>query len=387
MQLFNKMTGCITDGQFAFPPEWYPHEATMLGFPSLVSVPPPYYGPSCEEIVDLATGIAHFEPVRLYARPEDVPLAQKYVHDRVPLGFQSRISVIPVPINHCWVRDTGPVYVHDASGKHGTQRFAISFDFNEWGNKRPWDESNGNDYGLKWPQPSPAELNENMFFARRVIESDVTPSPVRRVVPKIKAEGGAFVVDGEGTLIISESCMIDEPRNPGMSKADIEAELKRLLGVQKIIWCPGRKNLDITDAHLDAEVRFVRPGVVLWSRHHPDSPQEWLDVSHEVLAILKRETDAKGRKLKIIPVDEVNGDEVPKNKDEEFVCSYINFYFCNGGVVIPKFGIEPADSRARDVIQAAMPEREVRQIPMHAIPITGGVIHCITQQVPALKQD
>ena len=377
----------ITDGRFFFPPEWYPHEATILGFPSVVSVPVHYYEASCREIVDLATGIAHFEPVRLYTRPEDNPLAEKYVHDRVPVYLQPRVSIIPIAINHCWVRDTGPVYVHDATGKYGKQRFAISFEFNEWGNKRPWDESNGNDYGLRWPQPSPIDMQENTEFARRVIESDVSPSPVRRVVSKIKAEGGAFVVDGDGTLIVSESCMIDEPRNPGMTKADIEEELRRVLGVEKIIWCPGRKNMDITDAHLDAEVRFIRPGVVLWSRHHPESDQGWMDISHEVLNILKKETDAKGRKLRIIPIDEVNGDLVPHAPNEEVVGSYINFYFCNGGVVIPKYGVEPADSRALADIQAAMPDREVRQVYLNAIPITGGVIHCTTQQVPALKQD
>ena len=378
----------IIDGRFIFPAESDPHEATILGFPSLVSVPPPYYEPSCAEITSLAAAIAHFEPVRLYTRPEDIPLAEKYVAEIVPPNLKERVTIIPIAINHCWVRDTGPVYVHDATGRYPGERFAISFDFNEWGEKKPWDVSNGNDYGLNWPTPSAAQLEENTLFARREIEGDVEPKPVRRVVPRIKAEGGAFVVDGDGTLIVSESCMIDEPRNPGMSKADIEEELKRLLGVEKIIWCPGRKNMDITDAHLDAEVRFIRPGVVLWSRHHPDSDQEWLDVSHEVLTALKNETDAKGRKLKIIPVDEVNGDEVPKNDDyEEVVCSYINFYFCNGGVVIPKFGVEPYDSKAKEVIQAAMPDREVRQVYMHAIPITGGVIHCTTQQVPAVKKD
>ncbi|KAG2421257.1 hypothetical protein HFD88_000873 [Aspergillus terreus] len=375
----------LEGGRFVFPPEWHPHIATILGFPSKSSPSELLHTDLCNEIVDLAAAISEFEPVRLHARPEDVPAAQALVNRKVT--DPQRVTIVPIAINHCWVRDTGPVYVHDATGElDPNQRLAISFEFNEWGNKNGWTGmEERDDYIYGSPAMTEDELRENTAFARNVIAADVLPSPVRQVVPRIRAEGGAFVVDGDGTLIISESCMVCNERNPGQSRDEIEAELCRLLGVKKVLWCPGRKWLDITDGHLDAEVRFVRPGVVLWSRHHPEAPEEWLPLSHEVLDVLKRETDARGRKLEIHAIDEPHPKLLPIADDDEFVASYLNFYFCNGGLVMPKFGVEEYDRRAKETIQALMPDRVVRQVRLRAIPLSGGVIHCVTQQVPDLK--
>jgi agmatine deiminase len=376
----------LETGRFVFPAEWHPHIATILGFPSKASTCDTLYEATCNEIIDLAAVISEFEPVRLHARQEDIPAAQALIEKKVP--DPSQVSIVPVPINHCWVRDTGPVYVHDATGQlDPKQRLAINFEFNEWGNKNGWTGADGGD-DVQYSTPSMAEaiLEENRNFARHVIAADVSPSPVRPVKSRICSEGGGFVVDGEGTLIVSESYMLCEERNPGQSRDQIEGELKRLLGVEKVIWCPGRKGLDITDAHLDGEVRFVRPGVVVWSRHHPEGPEGWLSMSNEILEILKRETDAKGRPLEIHVVDEPGIKDIPGvNDDDEFVAGYVNFYFCNGGLIIPKFGAGEYDRRAFETLQALVPDRKVRQVHLNAIPLTGGVIHCVTQQVPAPK--
>ncbi|KAL4895743.1 amidase signature domain-containing protein [Aspergillus ambiguus] len=149
-----------------------------------------------------------------------------------------------------------------------------------------------------------AQLQENTDFAKRVIESDASPSPVTRVEPKICLEGGALVVDGEGTLLATESSIINDNRNPDLSQDEIEAELRRLLGVEKIIWFPGNKGLDVTDVHVDAEVNFIRPGVVVLSRPHPSAPKAWWKVHDEIKAILDQSTDAKGRRFEIHIVDE-----------------------------------------------------------------------------------
>ncbi|KAF9883914.1 hypothetical protein FE257_002657 [Aspergillus nanangensis] len=375
----------LDGGRYTFPPEWHPHLATILGFPSKASVSELLYDLLCNEIIDLAAAISEFEPVRLHARPEDIVAAQALIDSKVP--NPKRVTLVPVPINHCWVRDTGPVYVHDATGdldpKH---RLAISFEFNDWGNKNGWNGTEPLDgYIYNCPAMSEEQIRENTDFARNVIAADSLSSPVRQIVARIRAEGGAFVVDGEGTLIISESCMVCEERNPGQSRDQIEAELCRLLGVGKVLWCPGRKRLDITDAHLDAEVRFVRPGVVLWSKHHPEAPEEWLPLSQEILDVLQQETDAKGRKLEIHTVAEPPPSLLPMTDDDEFVASYVNFYFCNGGLIMPKFGADEYDRKALETIQALMPDRQVRQVLLRAIPLSGGVIHCVTQQVPDLK--
>jgi agmatine deiminase len=112
-------------------------------------------------------------------------------------------------------------------------------------------------------------LQENTEFARWVIEHDCIPSSVTRIDAPIRAEGGALVTDGEGTMLITESSIDCDKRNPGMSKAEIEAELKRLLGIEKVIWFPGRRNVDITDVHIDAKARFVRPGVIAYRNLTP----------------------------------------------------------------------------------------------------------------------
>ncbi|GAB1206167.1 hypothetical protein APSETT445_004849 [Aspergillus pseudonomiae] len=373
----------LETGRFTFPPEWHPHLATMMGFPSRASCLEFLWEKNCEEIVDLAAAIAEFEPVRLYTRPEDIEYAQDLINRKVRIP--SKVHVIPIPINHCWIRDTGPVYVHDATGDlDARQRLAIDFKFNEWGNKNGWEGTHGH-YRYGNPSMTKKELQENTDFALNVISSDQLPSPAQRVVPKIRAEGGGLVVDGDGTLIVAESYMVCEQRNPGQSRDKIEQELRRLLGVEKVIWVPGRKNLDITDCHLDAEVRFVQPGVVVLTRHSPDAMDgpEWMKCGQEILQTLRNETDAKGRQLEIHFIDEPDPKSLGISPQDEFVSSYLNSYFCNGGLIIPAFGSEVHDRKALETWQSLLPDRKVRQVPLRTIPLSGGVIHCVTQQVPA----
>jgi agmatine deiminase len=367
----------VQSSSYVFPAESERHEATMMGLPSRYSLPPDQYDAVCNELAQLAAAIAEFEPVRLYVRPEEIQLAESLVKTFVK--DTSRISIIPCPINHCWVRDTGPVYVHDTTGTSPNQRFAINFRFNEWGGKKP--EDDGICWGQRWPVMNEKALQENANFARWVIEHDCEPSPVTQVETSIRAEGGALVTDGEGTLLITESSIVCDVRNPGLSKADIEVELKRLLGIKKVIWFPGRRNVDITDVHMDAEARFVRPGVIAYSKPHTVSPDLWKELSTEILEILERETDAKGRHLQIHTIEEPDPRGLVKTDHDELSASYVNFYFVNGGLIIPKFGDGERDQKALEMFQQLLPERVIRQVYANAIPLTGGVFHCVTQQV------
>jgi len=366
-------------GRYVFPAESEPHEATILGFPSHCSLPPGQYAAVCRELAELAAAIAEFEPVRIYVRPEDIPLAESMLNEAVKDA--SRMTLIPCPINHCWVRDTGPVYVRET--KHPKQRFAVNFRFNEWGGKKP--ENDGRCWGQQWPLMDDNTLQENTGFARWVIEHDNSPSPVTCINAPIRLEGGALVTDGDGTLLITESSIICEARNPGMSKSEIEVELKRLLGVEKVIWLPGRRNQDITDAHMDAEARFVRPGVVVATKPYDGQVDVWSEMSAEIHAILDRETDARGRRLQVHTIDEPDPRNLVKSPQDELVTSYVNFVFVNGGLIIPKYGDEVKDQQALQTLQTLMPERIIRQVYTNAIPLTGGVLHCVTQQIPAAK--
>lgn len=383
--------------KYIAPAETSPHIATILGFPSRCSTFPNLYERTCNEIVDLAGTIAHFEPVRLHVRPEDRMRAQSLLDKRMqdsPPEEKARITLIPVATNHIWVRDTGPVYVR---GAENNKRYAIDFQFCEWGNKTGellYNRSADKAAALKieaetedWPILDEKQRNENTEFARRVLEIENASNPdrpVTRVVSSVRLEGGGIEMDGEGTFMAAESSVLVSSRNEGLSRNEIEAELRRLLGVSKFIWIPGREGLDITDCHIDAEARFIRPGVVVVCKPHPACEQVYWDIYNEARAILDNATDAQGRKLEVYDIEEpdpalVTGD-VPGEEDAP-AASYVNFYFVNGGLVVPAFGDPEPDRKAFELLQKLVPEREVRQVAVNALPRTGGVLHCTTQQV------
>lgn len=389
--------------QYVFLPETTPHLATILGFPSRCSTFPGLYERTASEIIDLAGAIAAFEPVRLYIRPEDQHHAEDLISKRlssVPETSRSRISLVPCATNHVWVRDTGPVYVRCADDTR--QRAAIDFRFCEWGNKIDEQIYNSSadkaaalaveaDAGAAdWPTMDAGARAENTAFASTVLElenaalkRDAQP-PVPLIRSRVRLEGGGIELDGEGTFMATESSVIGPLRNEGLSRQEIEVELARLLGVRKFIWIPGRIGLDITDCHIDAEARFIRPGVVVLCRPRAGCEPVYWEIYQEMRAILEAETDARGRQFEIHDVEEpdlvlVKGDF--PGEEAEPAASYVNFYFTNGGLVIPAFGDAEADQKALSLFRRLVPEREVRQVAVNALPRTGGVLHCVTQQV------
>lgn len=268
-------------------------------------------------------------------------------------------------------------------------RHAIDFQFCEWGNSigeliyndSP-DKKGALPDGSDWPILDAEHRRENTAFAARVLELEGAGVP--RVISKVRLEGGGIEMDGEGTFMAMESSVTVPSRNEGLSRHDIETELTRLLGVSKFIWIPGREGLDITDYHIDAEARFIRPGVVVVGRPHKKCKKVFWDVYEEMRLILDVAVDARGRKLQVIDIEEpdptlLQGD-VP-GEETDVAASYVNFYFTNGGLVIPAFGDVEMDQRALETLQSLVPEREVRQVAVNALPRTGGVLHCTTQQV------
>ncbi|KAJ5189116.1 Peptidyl-arginine deiminase Porphyromonas-type [Penicillium cf. griseofulvum] len=381
------MASSSLKGRFFLPQETARHAATILGFPSQVSIASAYYESACVDIANLASVISTHEPVRLFTRPEDVHKAKSMVSQAITKypSIISNISVIPFPTNHLWVRDTGPVYVRGV-GESIKQLFAINFRFSEWGRKHDIAHHQRASDGLDdWPVMIPEHIEENTNFARRVVLADASPSPVTLVESQICLEGGALVVDGEGTLLATESSIINENRNPGLSKIAIETELRRLLGVEKIIWFPGRKDLDVTDVHVDAEINFIRPGVVVLSRPHSSVPRPWLEVYEEIRDILGQSVDAKGRSFEVHIVDEPNPKVFGVLSYSDPATNYVNFYFVNGGLILPQFGDIRRDQEALVLFQKLCPDRVVQPVFVSALPLAGGVIHCATQPVLSVE--
>ena len=328
------------------PDEGEPHAATWLAFGASEAI----WGRKLlagarDSQARIAAAVADYETVNMLVREQDYDLAYRLCG--------AAANLVLAPLDDLWLRDSGPLFVEDAQG----QRAAIDFNFNGWGNK----QTHANDARV----------------AARVASHTRTPLLHTRLV----LEGGGIEVDGEGTAIITESCVLNRNRNPGLSKAACEAELKRLLGLQKIIWLPGIAGRDITDGHTDFYARFAGPGVVVV---HSDTDPASYDyaVTRRHLEILKTATDARGRKLQLIVIPGARSTR-PRYRNADFAAGYVNFYVCNHAVIAPQFGDTGADRYCRDALRDAFPDRDVVQLDIDAIAAGGGGIHCVTQQQPA----
>lgn len=332
------------------PAERSPHACTLMAFPSIASAEDQLHLERLQsEVTSLANIISRFEPVQLYARTELVNSARERVGPTV--------TVKSATVDQLWIRDSGPTFVQDAV----TGRLAaVDWNFSYWGGKLP----PTGDQGLAGDIS--AQNNATAIHTALV------------------AEGGALECDGDGTFLGAESCLLNDNRNPGVTKADIEAELHRLLGVSGFVWVKGLKGYEGTDYHVDALVRFAMPGVVILSKPAANAPKATVAVYEQAHHALTSSTDARGRRLKVYDCEEPNLDILRRPGDEDVVASYANYYFVNGGVIMPKFGDDRADERAVELFQELFPTRQVVQVSLNALPRTGGGIHCATQQVPLL---
>lgn len=293
----------------------------------------------------IAQTIAQLEPVQMLVSAQDYDLAARLCGSQVKLLVQA--------IDDLWMRDTGPVFVKQAGGGLA----GVNFNFNGWGNK----------------QQHRDDAKVAAFVAKTA------------GVPVLKSslilEGGGIEVDGQGTAIITESCVLNANRNPGVSKAQCEQELQRVLGIDKVIWLPGIAGRDITDGHTDFYARFCAPGVVVAGFENDTSSPEHA-VTQRHLAILRKASDARGRPLQVLRMP--GPDDVrPQYANKDFAAGYINFYVCNGAVVCPEFGDTRADRNSRAILREQFPGREIVQLNIDAIAAGGGGIHCTTQQQPS----
>lgn len=196
-------------------------------------------------------------------------------------------------------------------------------------------------------------------------------------------EGGALETDGEGTLLLTESCIINPNRNPNISREAIENELCWLLGASKVIWLPGLKDYEVTDGHIDTWARFVAPGKV--ALHYPGPNRRLLTpVYHKTKEILSQATDAKGRRLEVVDLPGA-GLDCPEPIDPDLCLNYVNYVLVNGAVIMAQFG-DREDDRARDILQNLFPERTIVQVYIGNIAATGGGVHCVTQEIPEKRR-
>ena len=333
------------------PAEWALHERTWMAYPVANGT----FGPEGSAGLararrawgEVARTVARYEPVTVVAAPSDADLA------RSALG--EGIDVVAAPLDDAWLRDAGPTFVHRPDGAVA----AVDWVFNGWG-------------AQSW-----ASWECDALLGRVVAGHAGAPVHASALVN----EGGGFHVDGEGTVLLTETVQLDPGRNPGLGRAEVEAELRAQLGTSTAIWLPRGLTRDYeafgTRGHVDIVAAFAGPGTVLVHRQedprHPDH-----EVSRQVRAVLEAAVDARGRRLRVV---DVPAPTVLDDGDGPVDWSYINHYVVNGAVVLCAFD-DPNDEVAAGLLAQAYPGRTVELVDARDVFAFGGGIHCITQQQP-----
>ncbi|WP_172250940.1 agmatine deiminase family protein [Saccharibacillus deserti] len=337
---------------YTMPAEWAPHERTMLSWPIQSSmVYPDNYEEVCGGYAELVKAIAEFEPVTLIVNPEDEERLR-------PIFAGHPVELLAIAHNDAWLRDNGPTIVVNEDG----ERAGINWGFNAWGGKySPWDLDDA---------VAPAVLEH---------------LGLRRFDAPLVLEGGSIHVDGEGTLLTTEECLLNENRNPSLSREEIERYVREFTNVEKIIWLNRGLAGDETDGHVDNAACFAAPGKVI-IQVCDDPEDDNYAITQENLRILEQSTDARGRRLEIVKIQQPPHTEYEGSR---LTLSYLNFYFVNGGIILPVFGgaAEETDRLAEEVLQQTFPDYRIRTVDGMAVIREGGNVHCTTQQIPAGRQN
>jgi len=327
---------------FVVPPEWAPHKAMWLGFPSHAELWQDDLEAAQAEVAALARALARpgGERVRVMTGH---PAAESTAREM--LGDVPGVELIQGKFGDIWLRDTGPIF---AGGQ------ALAFRFNGWGGK----------YALEYDDT----------VARQIAITAGVPLVEQDFI----LEGGAVDHDGRGTVLTTTQCLLNPNRNPGWTKADAEAALSGSLGARKVIWLGEGLRNDHTDGHVDNLARFVAPATVAipvaWGRGDPNA-EAYDDAARRLSGM----TDADGETLKVVRIPSpgwIDGEDGP------IPASHMNFLIANRAVIVPIYAKQPGDF-AVGVLKEVFPDREVIGLPSTAILTGGGSFHCITQQEPA----
>lgn len=381
------LTSLPAEDGFYMPGEYAPHQGTLMIWPERPGSWSHEAKAAREAFRKIIWALSKREQVYVLAGAEVLENARKMLieeagHMLIETGEDGmpevdNIILIPFETDDAWARDTGATFVLSKDGK---ERRGIDWQFNAW----------GGDYdGLyaHWDKDQEVAgeicrvLGDSTYDARHFV-----------------LEGGSIHSDGEGTLLVTEECLLSPGRNPSMSKEEIENQLKQYLGIEKVIWLAEGIYNDETNGHVDNMCCFSAPGhVVLAWTDDPEEPQ--YARSSAALQVLMEEKDARGRSLVVhkLPIpkvpqaikeEDLSGYEFEEGEDtrelgERLAASYVNFYIGNGCVLVPQFG-DQHDQTAVEILGDCFPDREIVPIYARDILTGGGNIHCITQQIPAV---
>lgn len=342
---------------FRLPAEFEKHKGTWMIWPYRLDTWHDSALPARIAYSNVANAISEFEKVNMVIKSEDIDFAKTLLNSSIEFhtfNFDSE-----------WSRDTSPLFVKDKKGNIN----GIDFAFDSWGGIYP-------DY--KQDDKLASEIIEYLKYP--LIDNDLV------------LEGGSIHVDGEGTLIATEECLLSPKRKVIFSKKHLENIFKINFGITKTIWIKQGVYKDVVNGHIDNLVSFVKPGVVVldWTDDQSD-PQ--YQISKDTFDVLSTSTDAKNRPFEIVKIHQPEPMFVTARENtlvgesfytvgDRLCATYINFYIVNGGVIVPGFGDYKYDKLAFDNISYLFPDRKVVQVPAREILLGGGGIHCITMQEP-----
>jgi agmatine deiminase len=357
---------------FRMPAEFERHSGCWMLWPERTDNWRDGAKPAQAAFAAVASAIADAEPVTMGVS------AAQYQNARARLP--PHVRLVELTANDAWMRDSGPTFLvgrrpGQRAGQRGRLR-GVDWRFNAWG---------GLNGGLYFPWDRDDEV------AQKVLEME---GAARYCAPFV-LEGGAIHVDGQGTCLTTEECLLNPNRNPHLTRAHVEENLRRYLGVTRIIWLDRGVYLDETDGHIDELACFTSPGHVAltWTDDRSD-PQ--YAISHDALQRLTHARDARGRRLEVhkihqpgplfMTAEEAAGIDLRagtrlRRAGDRLPASYVNFYIANGRVVMPLYD-KRRDAAALRTLKKLFPKRRVVGVATREILLGGGNIHCITQQVP-----
>ena len=333
-----------------------------------------------EAFKNVAHAIAESEDVYMLAEPDVAEDARRALGLTGNAGTEtpengSRLHVLEMESDDAWARDVGPTFVKNGAGDVR----GIDWEFNAWG-------STVDGLYAHWEKDD--QVAERFCEALGYECYEAHPFVL---------EGGSIHSDGQGTILVTESCLLSAGRNPELTKEEIEERLLSYLGGKKVIWLPRGIYTDETNEHVDNICAFTAPGhvVLAWTDDETDPQYE---LSMACLRALEASVDACGRRIQVhkLPIpktpicvteEDLKGYEFEPGEDvreagERLAASYVNFYISNGGVVVPQFGDENDETAVR-ILAELFPGRKVHPVAARDILLGGGNIHCITQQIPA----
>ncbi|WP_030674223.1 agmatine deiminase family protein [Streptomyces sp. NRRL B-1347] len=332
---------------FRAPAEEVRHTRTWMAWPDRTAIWGRDLSGVQADIALIARTIAKYEPVVMCANSAGAAKARSMCGSTVTV-------ISSILVDDCWMRDTGPVFRTDGSG--GLD--AVGLNFNGWGDKQ-------------------AHARDAL-----VAERIAAYAGVKFTSADLVGEGGAIEQDGAGTLMATRSSLLNSNRNPGMSQSALETAMCDAYGATKVIWFDGVKGQDITDDHVDATSRFLRPGEALVQMPLASDNDAFAKDARQQYQILSTSKTATGTAMTVAKLQGPDYDKI-RSTNRNFLASYANYYLCNGAVICAHFGDTAADRAAKATLARLHPDRVVEQLNIDSLGTGGGGIHCVTQQQPA----